>query len=117
MTKLLTSGILFSTALNAKLVAKPVTLGILLSISEILAFKSVSLARSLVSGTFLSASLILFSKSDLSVSYVVFKANLVVSMLFTLATNLSYTVFLPTSFLRHHLVCLSQQEQVLFINI
>ena len=73
-------------------------LGILPSISVILAFKSVFLAKSLVSGIFLSVLLIFFSKSDLSVSYVAFKANPVVSMLFTLATNLSYTVFLTTSF-------------------
>ena len=36
--------------------------------------------------------------SDLSVSYLVFKTNLVVSMLFTFATNSSYAVFLITSF-------------------
>ena len=47
---------------------------------------------------FLSASLIFFSKSDLSVSYVVFKTNPVVSMLSTFVTNLSYSVFLTTSF-------------------
>ena len=35
LTKLLTSGILFSTAVNAELVAKPLILGILLSISLI----------------------------------------------------------------------------------
>ena len=34
------SGILFSTAVNAELVAKPVILGILFSISVILEFKS-----------------------------------------------------------------------------
>ena len=73
-------------------------LGILPSVSVILVFKSVFLASSLVSGTFLSASLTFFCKSDLSVSYLVFKTNPVVSMLFTLATNLSYTVFLATSF-------------------
>ena len=39
-----------------------------------------------------------FSRFDLSVSYVVFKTNPVVSMLFTLETNLSYTVSLITSF-------------------
>ena len=39
--KLLTSGILFSAAVNAELVAKPVVVGILFSISVILAFKSV----------------------------------------------------------------------------
>ena len=31
-------------------------------------------------------------------SYLVFKTNVLVSILFTLATNLSYTVFLTTSF-------------------
>ena len=36
LTKLLTSGILFSTAINAELIAKPLILGILLSISIIL---------------------------------------------------------------------------------
>ena len=41
MTKLLTSGILFSAAVNAELVAKPVILGTLPSNSVILAFKSV----------------------------------------------------------------------------
>ena len=49
------------------------SLGSLLSVSVILAFKSDFLARSLVSGMFLSESLIFFSKSDLSLSYVVFK--------------------------------------------
>ena len=48
-TKLLTSGNLFSTAVNAELVANPVILGILPSISVILALKSVFLARSLAS--------------------------------------------------------------------
>ena len=41
---------------------------------------------------------ILFSNSDLSVSYLVFKTKLLVSILFTLAANLSYTSFLTTSF-------------------
>ena len=53
--------------------------------------KSVFLTRPLVSG-------ILFSNSDLSVSYLVFKTNPLVSILFTLATNLLYTSFLTTSF-------------------
>ena len=78
--------------------AKPVILGILFSVSVILAFKSAFLARSLVSGIYLSVSLIFFSKSDLSVSYAVCKTNPIVSMLFTLATNLSYSVFLTTPF-------------------
>ena len=51
-----------------------------------------------MSGIFLSASLIFASKSDLSVSYLVFKANPVGSILFIFATNLSYAVFLTTSF-------------------
>ena len=54
-----------------------------------------------------------FSKSDLSASYLIFKTNPLVSILFTFATNLSYTVFLTTYFLLHHLVYLNQQEQVL----
>ena len=53
--------------------------------------QSVFLTRPLVSG-------VLFSNSDLPVSYLVFKTNLLVSMPFTLATNLSYTSFLTTSF-------------------
>ena len=56
-------GILFSTAFNWVLVAKPLTSGIL------------------------------FSNSDLSVSYLVFKTNPLVSILFTLVTNLSYASF------------------------
>ena len=97
-TKLLTSGILFSTAVDAELVAKPLILGILLSISIILAFYSTFLTSPLVPRTFLSASLIFFSKFYLSVSYLVFKSNPLVSILFTFATNLSYTIFLTTSF-------------------
>ena len=68
------------------------------SISVILAFKFDFLAKSLVSRIFLSASLIFFSKFDLSVSFVVFKTNPVVSMLLTIATNLLYSLFLTTSF-------------------
>ena len=49
------------------------------------------LTISLVSG-------ILFSNLDLSVSYLAFKTKSLVSIAFTLATNLSYTVFLTTSF-------------------
>ena len=98
MTKLLAFGILFSTAVNTELVANPVILGILFSISVILAFKSVFLARSLELGIFFSASLIFFSKSGLSVSYLVFRTNPVVSMLSPFVTNLLYSIFLTTSF-------------------
>ena len=52
LTKLLTSGILFSTAVNAELVAKPVILGILPSTSVILALKFVFLTKSLTSEIF-----------------------------------------------------------------
>ena len=45
LTKLMAFGILFSTAVNAELVANRVVLGILFSISIILAFKFVFLAR------------------------------------------------------------------------
>ena len=41
VTKLLTFGILFPTAVNVELVANPVILGILFSISVTIAFKSV----------------------------------------------------------------------------
>ena len=74
MTKLLASGISFSTAANSFLVA---------------------------GGSFFNktiASFAFFSASDLSDSYVVFKTNIVVSMLSTFVTNLSYTVFLTISF-------------------
>ena len=43
MTKLVISGILFSTVINAEVVAKPLILGILLSVSVILALQSVFL--------------------------------------------------------------------------
>ena len=98
MTKLLTFDILFSTAVNAELVANPLILRVLFSISVILALKSIVsfLTKPLVSGIFLSTSLNFFSRSDLSVSYVVFKTNPVVSMLSTFVTNLSYSVFFTT---------------------
>ena len=99
MTKPLTFDILFSTAVNAELVAKPLILRILFSNSVILAFKSVFLTKPLVLGTFFSASLIFFSKSDLSLLYAVFKINPVVSILYTVPTSLLYSVFLTTSFL------------------
>ena len=41
---------------------------------------------------------ILFSNFNLSASYLVFKRNPLVSILFTLLTNLLYSVFLITSF-------------------
>ena len=71
LTKLLTSGILFSTSVNAELVAKALTLGILPFISVILALQSVFLKSPLVSEIF-------FSYSDLSISYLVFKTNPIV---------------------------------------
>ena len=51
-TKLLTSGILLSTAVNAELVAKPLILSILPSISVTLALKSVFLTELLTTGIF-----------------------------------------------------------------
>ena len=94
LTKLQTSGILFSTACNTELVAKPLILGILPSISVILAFKAVFLTSPLVSGIFFSASVIFFSRSDVSVSYLVFKTNPLVSIPFTFVTyTFTYTIF------------------------
>ena len=90
LTKLLTSGILFLTVVNAAVVAKLVILGIWLSISVIFALKTVFFNK-------FSVSLIFFSKSDLSVLYLVFKTNSVISIDLTIVINFSYTVFLTTS--------------------
>ena len=70
------SGVLFSTAVKADF-----------------------LAKSLTSGIFLSILLILSSKSYPYFSYLVFETKFVVSIPFTLLTNLSYSVFFTTSFL------------------
>ena len=86
VANLLISEILFSTAVNAPLVANPLTQGILPSTSVILELRSVFLARSLTSGIFLSILL--------TFSYLVLKTKIVVSIPFTFATNLSYSVFL-----------------------
>ena len=73
LTRLLTSGILFSTAVNEAVVGKPVLLDILPSISVILVLQSVFFFTiPLGSVIFLPAQLILFSKSDLSGSYLLF---------------------------------------------
>ena len=64
LTKVLTSGILLSTAVNAELVAKPPKLGVLLSISVILVLLFVFVTSPLVSGISWSLSLIFFSKYD-----------------------------------------------------
>ena len=66
MTKLPILGILLSTTVNAAFEAKPLILDISLPISVILALWSIFLTRPLESGIF-------FSKSDLSVSYLVLK--------------------------------------------
>ena len=79
------------SAVNAELAAKPQVLAILPSISVILALQSVFLTSLLVSGIF-------FSNSDLSMSYLTVKINLLVSILFTFATNYHTQSFLTTSF-------------------
>ena len=84
--KLLTSGILFFTVVNVVFVAKLLISRILPSVSETLVLLSVFLTRLLVSGIF-------FSNSVISVWYLVFKTKPLVSIAFTLAINLSYTVF------------------------
>ena len=99
------------------LVAKPVILGILFSISVILAFKFVFLTNLLESGILFSTAansflvarhtcidvsivnnFIVLSPSELSLSYAVFKTIFLVSVLSIFVTNSSYTVFLTTSF-------------------
>ena len=70
--------ILFSTAVNAELVATPIILRILPSTSVILALKSVFLTKPLTSGIFLFTSLIFFSKPDPLFSYLVLETNFVI---------------------------------------
>ena len=88
LTRLLTSGILFSTKVNAVFVARLLRSGIFFSIVVNAAF----VTRLIVSGIF-------FSNSNLSASYFVFDINLLVSTLFTLLAWLLYSVFLTTSLL------------------
>ena len=76
LLRLLTSGILFSTTVNAVFVAKPLISGILPSISVIFFF------------FFLQDQLHqeFFSGSDLSLLYLVFKTNPLGAILFTFST-------------------------------
>ena len=107
LTKLLPFGISFLAAVNTELVellAKPLILGILFSISVILELKSGFLRNALVSEIFSSASIIFFSKSDLLVSYLVIKTNSVVLILSTIVSNLLYSVFMTISFLIYYLI-------------
>ena len=87
LTKLLTLGILFSAVVNAVYVAKLVISGILFSNSVSFAFLTKAVAL-----------WILLYNSVLSVLYLVFNTESLVSILFTLITNLSYTSFLTTPF-------------------
>ena len=64
MTKLITSVILFSTAVNAVVVAKSLILGALPAVSVILILYYDFLTSPLVSEIFLSVSLISFSEFD-----------------------------------------------------
>ena len=92
VTKLLTSsGILFSTVVNAE---ATLTSGTLFSTAVKVDF----LTKSLTSEIFFSTLLILSSKPDPLFSYLVFKTKFKVSIPFTLETNLSYLVFLTASF-------------------
>ena len=78
LTKLLTPGTLFPTAVNLVFVAKLLT-------SRILSSNSVSfvfLTKSVTSGIY-------FSNSALSVWYLAFKTNVLVSIWFTFAASLS----------------------------
>ena len=97
LTKLLTPGILFSTSVNAAFVVKLLISGILFSNSASFAFLTKSATLE-----------ILFSNSVFSVFYLVFIPKSLVSILFTLVTNLSYTSFLTTSFFTTLLSLLKQ---------
>ena len=85
---------LFSTVTNAKVVAKPLALDFLTfcftSFSIIMCFCSKSTN---VRNLFICSTNFFFSKSGLFVTYLVFKTNPLVSILFTLTTNLLWTVF------------------------
>ena len=85
MTKLLTLGILFPTAVRAVVIAKLVILGISYLTSLILALRIVLIAKLIMSGMLSSIYLILAL----------------------------YISFLTTAFSLHHVVSLNQQEQVL----
>ena len=76
------------TEVSAEFVAKSLILGILLSILVILTLQFVFLTSLPVSTMLLSVSIILFSISDLSVSYLIFQTNSLVSILFYFANNL-----------------------------
>ena len=92
LTKLLILGILFSNAFNAAFLAKPLVLGIFYFY----------FSNSCIIVCFFnkySSIMNFFLNSDFSVSYLGFRTNALASILFTLATNLSYTAFLATSFL------------------
>ena len=97
LTKLLMLGILFSPVVNAFFVAKLFTSGILFPNS--VSFDSLTKSDTL--GIF-------FFNSVLSALYLTFKTKSLVSIAFTLATNLSHTVYLTTSFLQHYLVYSNQ---------
>ena len=91
LTKLLILGILFSNAFNAPFLAKPLVLDIF--------YFYFSNSCIIVCFCNKSSSIMnFFLNSDFSVSYLVFRTNALASILFTLATNLSYKVFLATSF-------------------
>ena len=83
LTRLLMLGILFSTAVNAEVAAK---LSLLFSIIYLL-------LSPLISGIFLTTSLTFFSIPNLSVPYLGFNTNQLLSITFTFVTTLSDTVF------------------------
>ena len=74
VTRLVISGILFSTAVNADFIAKALISGILFSTAA----KADFLTKSLISGIFFSILPILSSKSDPSFSYLVLETKLFV---------------------------------------
>ena len=91
----------FSNTVNAELAAKSLILGICF------------IRKSSCIRNFQSASLIFFSKSHLLVVYLVFKTNLLVSILFTFEANLLYTVLRQLHDLLYYLAYLNNQEQFL----
>ena len=114
LTKLLTFGILFSTAVNAELVETSNTRYVTLYLGnfriEICFFNQVTNIRN-----FVIRATDFFSKSDLPVSYLAFKEKPVVSMLSTSLTNLLHLVFKQHHFSLRCLILPNLRELVLIL--
>ena len=101
MTKLLTLGILFPTAVRAKVVAKLVKLVIFPLTSFIFSLRKALVAKLVILGV--SPSFILAFRVVLVIELVISGISSLIFLILAL-----YKSFLPASFLLHHLVYLNQ---------